>query len=663
MPIVVSRSNTQLERVKKNILVSNQYFKKNVERYHKFRRYVFETSIDPDQETILRDQKKPVIEFNILAAYVSRLLGEFAKHEPSIEVRQGTGIAIDPEIISIVEGHIRHINYEANKNNCDYEVYKDLLSGGYSVVKIFTDYENSMSFEKVIKKARVFDPTMCGFDPMARFAHKGDGKYSFELFPKNVEDFTREYPGIDISSVSFNRDIEGFNWSYLNSEGGEFLLMGEYYEKKLKKAKIVELSNKRVMTVKNYEKLQAYWETEQFIEQIPKVIGKSRTTEIETVDRLLVIESEVFDKKETDFTYLPHVFVDGDSMILQDGSNNNTYQFTKPYVYHGKGIQDLKNFSGQCLGNYLENLVMHKFIIKKEALPQEEDYLNAIQDHQHANTIVVNAYSENNPDKPIPEPIREVVNVPAPPEVMGTFTQTDQASQMILGTFDAALGINDNQLSGVSVIESASQSNATAFPFVVGYLQAETQCAMIMIDLMPKYKKRQADLPVISNDRKRSYKKINGKNDDDTMQPKIDYDQGALNVEVKAGVNYAIAKNRALNQITAVMQASPRAAEFFSTEGFPEIIGNMEFHGSDIVKDKAEKWLEKMQEEAKNSPPKPSPEEVKLEVERIKAKSKSTELQGKMQMHQNQIQLDILKLQTDQQKLAADLKIIRRREL
>ena len=35
-----------------------------------------------------------------------------------------------------------------------YEVYKDLLSGGFSTVKVFTDYEHPMSMNQVIKIER-----------------------------------------------------------------------------------------------------------------------------------------------------------------------------------------------------------------------------------------------------------------------------------------------------------------------------------------------------------------------------------------------------------------------------------------------------------------------------------------------------------------------------
>lgn len=657
MPRIAENHRSQLERIQRNVRHSYQYSYKNHDRFHEFRKYLFNTAIDDNQQTTLADQGKPIIEFNILMAYVSRLLGEFAKHEPSIEVKPANGIPIDPIIVKLCEDHIRHVNYEANRNSCDYEVYKDLLSGGFSVLKVYTDWESAMSFNQVIRKERVFDPTLCGFDPMARHSHKGDGHYAFELYPKTYDDFKRQYPDVDVDKVKFLRSVEGFNWSYLNQEDEPILLMGEYFEKKKKRTKIVKLANGRVMTAKNYDKFSAWWKDQEsiggIIEQLPHVVGKSRITDIETICRYKLIETEIFDHQETDYSYLPYVFVAGNSIILQEGASNNTYEFTTPYIYHAKGIQDLKNFAGQCLGNYLDNMIQHKFIVKEEAIPQDEEYQEAIKDVQHARTLVVNAFYDNDPNQQIPEPIREVVNPGAPPEVMGAFTACDQMSQMILGTFDAALGINDNQLSGVGVIESATQSNAAAFPYMKGYLQADTQCANIVVDLIPKYLNKPQFLPVMDKEGNRSHVGVNGKNEDGTNQPKLNYDEKAIQVEVSAGVNYAIAKNKALTQIFAMMQASPKAAEFFSTDGFPIILDNMEFHGSDIAKEKAEQWLDKQ----KKQPPQPNPEMMKMQAEMAKIQSNNMDIQQRAQSSQAKIQLDMMKLKQDQMRLMSDLKM------
>ena len=260
------------------------YFKQNYDRFHEFRKYVFETSISESQRTMLRTLKKPIIEANILEAYISRLLGEFAKHEPSIDVTPAEGVPIDPQVIDVVEGYIRHIIYEANKNSMSYEVYKDLLSGGFSVIKVWTEYASPMSMKQIIKTARVFEPTLCGFDPMARTSHKADGQYCFELFPMTEDDFNRAYPDAN-KAISYTRNVEEFSWSYRNEQQKKITLVADYYEKKKKRTQIVQLANGRVISTRNYKKLAAYWEEQQFIEQMPVMVGKPRWTELETICR------------------------------------------------------------------------------------------------------------------------------------------------------------------------------------------------------------------------------------------------------------------------------------------------------------------------------------------------------------------------------------------
>jgi hypothetical protein len=79
-----------------------------------------------------------------------------------------------------------------------YQFYKDELSGGYSVAKVYTDYANEKSFDQNIYIERVFDPTLTGFDPLARDSHKGDGRYAYELFPKSKGEAEELY-GADIT--------------------------------------------------------------------------------------------------------------------------------------------------------------------------------------------------------------------------------------------------------------------------------------------------------------------------------------------------------------------------------------------------------------------------------------------------------------------------------
>lgn len=585
-----------LAQIKKNIEMSYSYNKDNVKRYHDYRKYVYKSSVTDQQKQALASLQKPLVEFNIQPAYISRLLGEFAKHEPSIEVTPSEGIPVNQAVLDVVEGHIRHNIYEANKNSFSYKTYQDCLTGGFSVFKVYTDYVNPMSFKQAIKWERCFDPTMCGFDPLARHSHKGDGNYSFELYPLTEEDFIKRYPDKKTERMRFSRNFDksgslgGFNWSYKDATNNKIILCADYYEKKKKRIRIVELANGKVMPLNKYEKEKESWNE---IEQIPIVVGEPRWTEVEIICCYKIIESEVIEYEETDYSFLPHVMMVGSGIELTEGNSNCVYEMTIPYVYHSRGAQELKNFAGQSLANYLENMIQSKYVIKKEAFPQEQDYIDDLINPQNAAVLVVNAYNENNPEQPIPEPFREVQNPPAPPEIMNAFQVSDVVTQTILGSFASNLGQNDNNLSGKAVIESASVGNAAAMPYIMGYLAAIKQASLITVDLMPKYLVGKRDIPVVDKKGKKGYNKIN-----EEKYPYLDYEQGAIKVDIEPGVSFQVQKSQALQQLTALMQASQEFSAFMnSPQGLKILVKNLTIYSGQELEEAIPEWIQKQEQE------------------------------------------------------------------
>lgn len=675
-------STENLARIKKNISTSYLYFEDNYKRFRDFRRFVFCESVTEDQRSMLRRLNRPATEFNILEAFISRLLGEFAKQEPSITVSPSEEFQLPGEnlpdlndvsqqerneqlkaaikakslkLSSLLEDNIRHVMYDANKNSFAYEVYKDLLSGGFSVGKVWTEYASPMSFDQVIRWARVFDPTLCGFDPLARASHKGDGQFSFELFPMLEEEFLEKYPHVKKESIGYQREIEGFNWSYEDSQSRKTVLIGDYYEKKKKRTQIVKLANGTTMPMSDYKKFKKIWKrmeaSGQMIDVIPNIVGKPRWTELETICHYKLIESEILEYTETDYTYLPHVFFDGHSVILSRGeSSSQSYQMTRPYVYHAKGIQDLKNFSGQSLANYLQNAVQAKWIVMKEAIPQEKDYIAALTNPQRASTLVVNAFMDNNPDMPISNPITPVPNVAAPPEVLQAFQVTDPTTQTILGSYASNNGQNENDASGKAVIATQSAGNAAAMPYVVGYLAGLNQMANIHVDLTPKYIVGKRKLPTMDKAGETGYQEVNSEG-----QPSLNFGNYAMSVCVEAGVNFQVQKTEALQQITSLMQASQEFSAFMNDdETLPILVDNITCYGADRLKEAVPKWVQKkaqMQQQAQAM----QQQAMQNDPQLLRAKAEMMKIEEKAKQDQVDNQIAIAQLQIDQELAQAKL--------
>jgi hypothetical protein len=637
---VPDERQNDLAKIKANVRNAHDYFRPNYDRYNDFRRFVFETSLSADDITLLETMGYPQLEFNVLEAYVSRLLGEYSKQEPDIAVNAYDEQKSDPVTIKFVEQHLRHVFGDDDNAHLRYEVYLDVLSGGFSTGKVYTEYEHPMSMNQVIKFMRT-EPTLTGFDPLARLSHKGDGNFCFELFPKEKEVFEEEYPDVSIKTVSFRRDFEGFNWSY-QTDKSKIVLVADYYKKERKEESIIEVKDHGVMTTKQYRKMLDEWDD---ITMPPGTVGKPRKTLIDSINRYRIVENEVIEFEETDFRYLPLVFIDGHSLLIRANKNSNIRQVTRPYVYHARGAQRLKNFAGISLANEIENTVQHKFMVAKEALPKEEDYLDAYKDVQRQSVLVYNSVYENNPDQPIANPIREVQRVPPPPQIVEAFTGADSLIQNVLGSYDASLGINNNQLSGVAIVEAASQSNATAMPYIVGVMQGFQRMAQIYVDLMPKYITTPRTMPIIDDKGKKHAVLIN--------QPDglpLDFDPNVLNVSLKAGASFQVQKSRTIMMVKEMMGISPLFSQFIAEKGLNFVLDNMEGKGIEELKALTDEWLQQYQQEKAQAQ-----QQQQQNPAAMKAQVDMAKLQQQGQIDQAKLQLDMAKLQADHQKVMADL--------
>lgn len=620
--MIAKKHTDKLREIKKNIETSHQYFQKNALRYNEFMKFVFNTSLTSADTTKLDRLQKPSLEFNILEAFISRLRGEFAKQEPAITARAADGIRTEdltPEFLKtleVIESHLREIFFDAGNDSLEYNIYSDLLGGGYSVVQVNTDYINELSFEQNIKVERVFDPTMTGFDPLARDSHKGDGAYCFQLIPKSREEFEQEFGKGSSDKMKFTRssNIGGFSWSYANQDQ-EIILIADYYAKKKKREKIVKLSNGHVIAKKHYDEFLELWNKQKFIEQAPIII-EERDTILETIERYLICEDQVLSHQETSYKYLPLVFIDGNSVILRESSDGVSLQMTRPIVYHAKGIQQLMNFSGETIAAEIENMVQHKFIVAVESIP--EDYIDAYKNVQQASTLAYNAFYQKDPSTPLPPP-REVQRTPMPDIVQSMFMGSSQVTQTILGTYDSILGTNDKQISGVAIQQGAMQSNAACLPYLMGYIKGLNRIAQVIVDLIPKYYVTPRSLPVKSPDGKRKYQIINDPNHPQNIN--LQYDPNDLQVRIEAGVSSAVQKQVALDQIIRMMQSSELFARFINTRGLGTILSNMDIRGIEALEAQSVQFMQEMQQQQQAAQGQPDPTTLQLQQEQAQTEA------------------------------------------
>ena len=657
---VSQKHQDMLPELKKMVEISYDYFQKNAQRFNEFMRFVFETSLTNEDVTKLQAVQKPQIEFNVLEAIINNRRGEFSMQEPSISVHASDGVPIEkftPEyiqMIDVLEAYIREMISGASNDGLGNKIMKDLLGGGYSVVEMYTDYINEFSFDQEIVCKRVFDPTLTGFDPLSRESHKGDGSYCFQLYPISKEDFINEFGKEHAEEIKFARGLGNFNWSY-NNQRQDIILICDLWLKKKKKSKIVKISTGHVVTEKHYKELLEEWNQREFIEQAPIVI-EERMTFLEDIVRYRFCETRVLEYSKTDYKYLPLIFIDGNSVDIKDYDSGSARQMTRPYVYQAKGIQKLKNFAGQSVAAEIENMVQHKFVVPIEAIPAK--YEEAYRNVQQADVLMYNSFYKGDTQVPLAPP-REIQRTPTPPLVESTFLGSDNVTQAILGNYDSTLGTNKQDVSGVAIANGAIHTNAASTPYLQGYIQGLNRIAQMALDLIPKYYVTPRTLPVRTAEGKRTYQVINNPNEQDSIE--INYRPHELNVKVEAGVNSAMAKQAALQQIIQMMQASPLFAQFINSMGLETILDNMDIRGIDSLKQKSVQFMEQVQKQQEEAANQPNPEEEIIrmagEIEMAKIEQKSEEMEGKLAVDTARVAIEKQKVDMQVLEIMNDIEV------
>lgn len=632
---------TPLEELKQNVKDSFIYFEENNDRFREFMKAICETSLTADQRNKLATMQKPPLEFNETEAFISRNLGEFVKQQPSFEVHAAGSVGAEnmtPDLLASIdkiESFLRYLLSPQKTDDIAFKTFDEMMKGGYSVWRVFTDYENSMSFDQEINVEKEHYPTTTFFDPMAMESHKGDGSFCGRIIPYTKKDAERIIGKDILTDLSYSPTFGNFNWSYRNLDQ-DIVIICEYFEKRKKKMKIVKLSNGLTITKKSYKRLLELWSQpgSGFIEQPPQKLDE-RTTEIEYICRYLLCEKKIISYEETDFKYLPLVFFDGSSARLEDVGGSNKRQMTRPYPYHLKSTQQLKNAAGQALAYELESTIAHKVMMAIESVDMTQ--LDQLRNFQIPDVLLYKSILDGGNNEQLPSP-QMIQRGQVPQIIPQTFYETSRTMQNILGSYDSQMGIQGNQLSGEAIKQSALQSAGMVAPYLRGYINGLNRIAQIILDLIPKYYKTPRTIPILTREGKKEYQVINNKQNPDSIF--MNYHPDMLNVSVEAGVNAEVQKQIALDQLMMMCKVSPPFAQFMNEEGMGIFLDNIDIRGVDNLRMKADEWMQNQKKQQQENP-KPSPQEMAMQLKMAELQQKSQQAQAELQQKSMQAQAEL----------------------
>ena len=146
-----------------------------------------------DAVTQRHTEGRPCITINKLPSFLRQVTNDQRQNTPSIKVHPVDSGA-DIETAQVLQGMIRHIEYESNADVAYDTAVNSAAACGIGYFRLITEYESEDSFEQVIRFRRERNPLNVYIDPYCREPDGSDMRFAFITDTMSKEEFKRQYP-------------------------------------------------------------------------------------------------------------------------------------------------------------------------------------------------------------------------------------------------------------------------------------------------------------------------------------------------------------------------------------------------------------------------------------------------------------------------------------
>lgn len=514
----------------------------------------------PVEQSEFDRTKKPALTFNFLYDSIRKIIGDQRQNTPDLVIRSRNGIATQKDI-DLHTDIIHSIAYNSRTDIVYQMGFAQALVFGYGCFQITTDYENSKTFNQVIKFRNPLSPFRVFFDPSAQEPTKFDSEYNGEYIIITKKEYRARFPHDDNPSSFPFPSYEGL---FINQKDN--ICLCSFERKEYYPVTLYELSTGESITEEEWKKLEKHYKKaipdwsahlrEQGLPQntpIPTLpdVERTRQTYDYKIKQYLMTASKILDITEWPSKYPSRVFIDGDSFFL-DGQ-----QVTRPFIYYAKDAQKFVNYLGSEIAGQVKNLRREQWLGTPDNVEGDDIrkmWLNP--ENQQGILLAKRDRSGNLPQKIPPGELPETL--------LMNYQRGIDDIRKILGFYDVNLGADQtNEVSGIAIKNRQLQGGASVYIYQDNLGRSIEQGGRICLDLLPIIYDTERKLTVRTQDGKNKSITINKKlpvPPPDNMYNKIDTSD--MDIEISVGPSFAIQKTQAIELFIKLLNVDPQSPVF-----------------------------------------------------------------------------------------------------
>jgi hypothetical protein len=512
--------------------------------------------------------KRPCLTFNKLTGPLNQVANQARMNKPDLEAL-AVDSSGDAKTATVIEGMIRHIQY-ASKADQVYETSLDQSTkGGFGYFKVTTKYCGNKTFDQEIRVERILNPFAVLIDPYAREADKSDMKWAFELEWISRDEYKAEFGDTEIVQMNW---YEGGTNPAPDWIGKDAVLVARYW--------YIDIETKTLVAIQ--------WPdgkvTSEYVENLPDelpagvqyAVDKNgdrmeREDQIRHVKMCRLNGVEVLDETEWKGQWIPILAVLGEEMYIE----NKRYLFS--LIRFARDPQKLYNFYRSSEAETVMLGTKAPWVGVK----------GAFKDPRWATANSVPwAYLEYEPldiaGNPAPMPQRNLAEPPIQALSIGAAQAADDI-KATTNVYDASLGSQSNEVSGIAIQRRQGQMELSNYHFVDNLNRAILQCGVILCDLIPKIYDTPRQVRILGEDMQEEIVQVNQKFQGDYGEDKcFDLTSGKYDVRLKIGPSFKTQRQETASQVTQLAQNFPQLMQVAGDIVFE----NLDFAGADQIADR-----------------------------------------------------------------------------
>jgi hypothetical protein len=428
-----------------------------------------------------------------------------------------------------------------------------------------------MSFNQALRFKRIKDPTMCFWDPSSEMLDKSDGDFAGRRYVMSKKKFKSKYPGIKIDNTnSFSDNSGAMTWMTEDD-----IMIADYYEKQYYKRDVSLLSDGTVVDtddaeniIRKFNKKQQLLEVQASQQGIPFFQKELSVLKQELHDDFKVkfyraISSEIIEMANWDSKVLPVIYQAG---VVQEVDGREK---TISFIRWIKDAQRSYNYSRSELAY-------------RQKLTRYEPYMGHVKCIEGLQKYWKEAHKAKSylPFKTGPNgEIPQRQSAPQIPQILiAEMQQSLQDIQNIPGRFEANLGANGNETSGVAILNRQKPGNYSVKPFFENANDAIESGINVVVDLLPKIFDTKRKVSIVDENNNEKNETINNTEDESS-----NITIGRFKATVTVGSSFAAQRVEAVEQFIRMVQVWPElravtpdlAVENLDLKNVPQLISRI----------------------------------------------------------------------------------------